>query len=83
MGHELKIFAGESSDTPRPLHNPPTNLFVENYIKNAGKGLKNASFWVMNSKNFRGAVIRPPLPSGAANLFVEEKKKISKEGGGK
>ena len=23
----------------------------ENYINNGGKGLKNASFWVINSKN--------------------------------
>ena len=54
----------------RPLHNPPTNLFVENYIKNGGKGLKNASFLVINSA--------PP----AANLFVGGKKTNSKEGGG-
>ena len=27
----------------------------ENYIKKGGKGLKNASFWTINSKNFRGA----------------------------
>ena len=29
----------------------------ENYIKNGGKDLKNASFWAINSKNFRG---KPP-----------------------
>ena len=27
---------------------------VENYIKNGGKGLKNSSFLVINSKNVRG-----------------------------
>ena len=27
----------------------------ENYIKTTGKGLKNASFWVINSKTFRPA----------------------------
>ena len=35
----------------------------ENYIKNGEKGLKNASFWVINSKYFRGEgkrVFRPP-----------------------
>ena len=25
----------------------------EDYIKNGGKGLKNASFWGINTKNFR------------------------------
>ena len=27
----------------------------ENYIKNGGKGLKNASFWAINSKSDRNA----------------------------
>ena len=36
----------------------------ENYIKKREKGLKNASFWAINSKYFA-----PP----AANLFVGEK----------
>ena len=44
----------------------------ENYIKKEGKGLKNASFWAINSKRFG-----PP----AANLFIGKKKIISKGGG--
>ena len=31
-----------------------------------GKGLKNASFWVINFKNFPGGVFRPPLHHPAA-----------------
>ena len=31
----------------------------ENHIKKGGKGLKNASFWAINSKKFR-ALPRPP-----------------------
>ena len=38
----------------------------ENYIKKGEKGLKNASFWAINSKN----------------LFVEEKIESQKSGGG-
>ena len=38
----------------------------KNYLNNGGKGLKNASFWEINPKNFRGGVFRfppePPLP---------------------
>ena len=34
-----------------------------------GKGLKNASFWVINSKIFAGGLLTPP-----ANLFVGEKR---------
>ena len=41
----------------------------ENYMKKGEKGLKNASFWVINSKNFRKLVHRG-------------KKMISKGGGG-
>ena len=44
----------------------------ENYMKKGEKGLKNASFWVINSKNFRGGVFGFAPP--AANLFVGEKK---------
>ena len=43
----------------------------ENYIKNGEKGLKNASFGVINSKHFRGGVFRPPLHNPPTNLFVE------------
>ena len=46
----------------------------ENYIKKEGKGLKNASFWAINSTFFA-----PP----ATNLFVRVKKCISKVGGGR
>ena len=28
----------------------------ENYIKKGGKGLKNASFWAINSKKSRGGL---------------------------
>ena len=49
LGYKLQKFS--RGGLPTPLHNPPTNLFVENYIKNEGKCLKNASFWVINSKN--------------------------------
>ena len=38
----------------------------ENYIKKGGKGLKNASFWAVNSKKF---------------LFVGEKMNLKKGGG--
>ena len=31
-------------------------------IKNGGKVLRNASFWVINSKNFRGWSFDPPPP---------------------
>ena len=41
-----------------------------NYITNGEKGLKNASFWVMN--------FAPP----AANLFVGEKMNLKRGGGG-
>ena len=34
----------------------------ENYIKKGGKGLKNVSFWVINSKKFHGGVFLPPSP---------------------
>ena len=37
----------------------------ENYIKKGEKGLKNASFWAINSKK----IFAPPT----ANLFVGEK----------
>ena len=37
--------------------------------KKRGKGLKNASFWVINFKNFRGGSSDPPSPP-AAYLFV-------------
>ena len=39
--------------------------------KKGEKGLKNASFGVINSKNFRGGVFRPPLHNPPTNLFVE------------
>ena len=82
MGHKLQKF----SRGP-PLHNPPTNLFVENYIKNGGKVLKNASFWVINSKNFRGGSSDPPcrrsgLRPARRKLVRRGKKMISKRGGG-
>ena len=32
----------------------------ENYIKKGGKGLKNASFWVINSKIFSRGSSDPP-----------------------
>ena len=42
-GHKLQKFSrGWLPTPPAPLHNPPTNLFVKNYIKNGGKGLL---FW--------------------------------------
>ena len=44
----------------------------EDNIKN-GEGLKNASFWVMNSKNFA---------QPAANLFVVKKNLSQNTGGG-
>ena len=52
----------------------------ENYMKKGEKGLKNASFWVINFKNFRGGVFQPPpaaLP--AANLSVGEKRERKRE----
>ena len=59
-------------------------------MKKGKKGLKNASFWVINFKNFRGGVFRPPLHHPAAYLFVGgyiknvgEKKRSQKRGGGK
>ena len=40
----------------------------ENYIKKWEKGLKNASFWAINSTNFAGeSSDPPPLPSGGAS----------------
>ena len=39
-------------------------------MKKGEKGLKNASFWVINFKNFRGGVFPPPLHHPAAYLFV-------------
>ena len=39
-------------------------------MKKGEEGLKNASFWVINFKNFRGeGLLTPPPP--AANLFIE------------
>ena len=43
---------------------PAANLFVRNYIKKGGKGLKNTSFWVINSKNFLRPVRRKPFRWG-------------------
>ena len=41
-------------------------------MKKGEKGLKNASFWVINFKNFRGGSSDPhaPLHHPAAYLFV-------------
>ena len=47
----------------------------ENYIKKWGKGLKNASFWAINSK----IRLAPP----AANLCAGEKNESQKKGVGK
>ena len=56
-------------------------------MKKGEKGLKNASFWVINSKNFRGGVFRPPPPAvsrgfapPAAKLFAGGKKQSPKRG---
>ena len=45
----------------------------ENSIKNGGKDLKNASLWVINSKNF----LRP-----AHYNFIRRKKNLSQKCGG-
>ena len=45
----------------------------ENYIKKGRKGLKNASFWAINSQIF---------VSPASNLFDGEKMNLKKRGGG-
>ena len=47
----------------------------ENYIKKRGKGLKNASFWVVSSKTIR------TLPY-LINLFVGGKDESQKRGEG-
>ena len=54
---------------------------TENYIKKGEKGLKNASFWAINSKkNSRGGLSL--LPTRRRKLICREKNLISKEGGG-
>ena len=47
-------------------------------MKKGEKGLKNASFWVINFKHFRGGVFRPPLPQ----TYSSGKKNDLKRGGG-
>ena len=50
-------------------------------LKNGEKGIKNASFWVMNSKIIRGGgggLLIPPT----VYLFVGRKKMYLKRGGG-
>ena len=59
----------------------------ENYTKNGEKGLKKATFGVINSKNLRVGIFRTPctpsaVASPAANLFVGEKKNFKRRGGG-
>ena len=75
MGHKLQKFSRGGLPTPpavgRGFAPPAAYLFVRNYIRNGEKGLKNASFGVINSKNFRGGVFRPPLHNPPTNLFVE------------
>ena len=83
MGHKFQKFSrGGLPTPPAPLNNPPTNLFVENYIKKGGKGLKNASFWVINSKNFRGGVFRPTPEPPLPQTYLSGKKNDLKKGGG-
>ena len=50
----------------------------ENYITNGGKGLKNASLWVINSKIFAGGSSNPPCTPP----WRPGKKKWSKKRGG-
>ena len=47
----------------------------ENHIEKGGKGLKNASFWAINSKNFAGG-----LPPARRKLIVGKKKLNLKRG---
>ena len=55
----------------------------ENYIRKGEKGLKKASFWAINSKNFAGGSSDPPpLAGGRPNLFVEGKNESQKGGKG-
>ena len=59
-------------------------------MKKGEKGLKNASFWVINFRNFRGGVFRPPLhphpavgrgfAPPAAYLFVQNYIKKGEKG---
>ena len=51
-------------------------------MKKGGKGLKNASFWIINFTNVRGGAPRPPLPAPTAKLCAGEKKWSKKRGGG-
>ena len=70
MGHKFqKISRGGGGFRP-PLPSD-AYLFVRNYIKKRGKGLKNACYGLINSKNFHGGVFRPPLHNPPTNLFVE------------
>ena len=46
-------------------------------LKKGEKGLKNASFWAINSKKICGGVFRPLLPQ----TYVSEKKLNLKRGG--
>ena len=52
----------------------------KNYIKKGEKGLKNASFWAINSKKNAGGVFRPPLYT-PCKLICRGKKLNLKKGG--
>ena len=92
LGYKLQKFSRGVFRPPLvPLHHSAAYLFVGGYIKNGEKGLKNASFRVINSKNFRGGVFRPPLhpplPSGGASprppqTYSSGEKNDLKRGGG-
>ena len=55
----------------------------KNYINKGGKDLKNACFWAINSKMFRGGVFRPSLPPPPCRRRLICREKINlKRGGG-
>ena len=41
--------------------------------KKGEKGLKNASFWVINFKNFRGGSSDPPPPAPPCRILIRRK----------
>ena len=86
MGHKLQKFSRGGLPTPpavgRGFAPPAAFLFVRNYIKNREKVLKNASFGVINSKNFRGGSSDPPCTPAQPSHKLTRRKLHKKRGKG-
>ena len=65
---KIKNFGGKNEKEKRKKE--------ENYTKKRGKGLKNASFWTINSKKSRGGL--PTLPQKIYTTFDLSKRHVIK-----